>query len=61
MSVCDQIPEAPGAVADALIVLAALGEAGCQAIGDRGKHWVYQNRNVTVLAVRFLQTLEQVA
>jgi glycosyltransferase involved in cell wall biosynthesis len=50
-------PEAPGAIADALITLASLGEAGRQAIGDRGKHWVYQNHDVTALAGRFLQAL----
>jgi glycosyltransferase involved in cell wall biosynthesis len=50
-------PEAPKAIADALITLASLGEAGRQAIGDRGKHWVYQNHDVTALAGRFLQAL----
>jgi glycosyltransferase involved in cell wall biosynthesis len=52
-------PEAPEAIADALITLASLGEAGRQAIGDRGKHWVYENHNVTALAERFLQALAQ--
>ena len=52
-------PEAPEAIADALVTLASLGEAGRQAIGDRGKHWVYQNHDVTVLAERFLQALAQ--
>jgi glycosyltransferase involved in cell wall biosynthesis len=52
-------PEAPKAIADALITLASLGEAGRQAIGDRGKHWVYENHNVTALAERFLQALVQ--
>lgn len=52
-------PEAPEAIADALITLASLGEAGRQAIGDRGKHWVYQNHDVTSLAERFLQALAQ--
>jgi glycosyltransferase involved in cell wall biosynthesis len=52
-------PEAPGAIADALITLASLGEAGRQVIGDRGKHWVYQNHDVTALAERFLQVLVQ--
>jgi glycosyltransferase involved in cell wall biosynthesis len=52
-------PEAPEAIADALVTLASLGEAGRQAIGDRGKHWVYQNHNVTALAERFLKTLVQ--
>ena len=31
--------EAPKAIADALVTLASLGEAGREAIGDRGKHW----------------------
>jgi glycosyltransferase involved in cell wall biosynthesis len=52
-------PEAPEAIADALITLASLGEAGRQAIGDRGKCWVYENHNVTALAERFLQALAQ--
>jgi glycosyltransferase involved in cell wall biosynthesis len=52
-------PEAPGAIADALITLASLGEAGRQAIGDRGKQWVYENHDVIVLAERFLQVLAQ--
>jgi glycosyltransferase involved in cell wall biosynthesis len=52
-------PEAPEAIADALITLASLGEAGRRAIGDRGKQWVYENHHVTALAKRFLQALEQ--
>src|ERR1017187_2246243 len=52
-------PEAPEAIADALITLASLGEAGRQAIGDRGKKWVYQNHDVTALAEQFLQALAQ--
>jgi glycosyltransferase involved in cell wall biosynthesis len=54
-------PEKPEAIADALIALSSLGEAGRRAIGDRGKHWVYENHHVNVLAERFLQTLEQAA
>lgn len=50
-------PEAPGAIADALITLASLSEAGRQAIGDRGKLWVHQNHDMTALAGRFLQAL----
>jgi glycosyltransferase involved in cell wall biosynthesis len=52
-------PEAPRAIADALITLASLGEAGRRAIGDRGKCWVHENHDVTVLAERFLQALAQ--
>jgi glycosyltransferase involved in cell wall biosynthesis len=50
-------PEAPEAIADALITLASLGEEGRRAIGDRGRQWVYQNHDVTTLAERFLQAL----
>ena len=59
MGVRGQIPEAPGAIADALIALASLGEAGRRAIGDRGKCWVHRSHDVTALAGRFLQTLTQ--
>ena len=52
-------PEAPGAIADALVTLAALGQEGRQAIGRRGKQWVYQNHDASVLAERFLQALVQ--
>jgi glycosyltransferase involved in cell wall biosynthesis len=52
-------PEAPKAIADALITLASIGEAARHAMGDRGKHWVHENHDVTTLAERFLQALAQ--
>jgi glycosyltransferase involved in cell wall biosynthesis len=52
-------PEAPEAIAEALITLAALGPAGRHVIGDRGRRWVYENHDVTTLAERFLHVLAQ--
>ena len=52
-------PESPQAVADALIDLATLGDAGRRAIGDRGRRWVYEHHGATVLAGQFLQALTQ--
>lgn len=59
MIVCGQITEASEAIADALITLASLGKAGRQAIGGRGKHWVYENYDASVLAQQFLHVLVQ--
>jgi glycosyltransferase involved in cell wall biosynthesis len=58
--ICVQ-PEDPDAVADALAELAAAGPAGRQAIGERGRSWVYRHHDVTMLADRFLRALESVA
>jgi glycosyltransferase involved in cell wall biosynthesis len=52
-------PESPEAIADALVRLASLGEAGRQAMGERGRRWVYQHHGATVLAGRFLEALVQ--
>lgn len=49
----------PGALADALMEMAALGDAGRGAIGDRGQAWVYRNHGATALAGRFLEALSQ--
>lgn len=50
-------PESPGAVSDALLQLAALGEASRRAMGERGMTWVYRNHGTTGLAERFLTAL----
>ncbi len=50
-------PEAPTAVADALVQLAAAGQAGRRAIGEHGRSWVYRHHNVTTLAEQFLRAL----
>jgi len=49
--------ESPGAVADALLEMAGLGDAGRRALGARGRKWVYQNHGATALAGRFLEAL----
>jgi glycosyltransferase involved in cell wall biosynthesis len=51
--------ESPEAVADALVQMVALGDAGRRAIGDRGRTWVYRNHGATALAGRFLEALAQ--
>lgn len=50
-------PESPKAVADALIDVAALGDAGRRALGDRGRRWVFEHHGSTVLAGQFLDAL----
>ncbi len=50
-------PESPGAVADALIEMAALDSAGRRALGERGRRWVFEHHSMTVLAGQFLQAL----
>lgn len=50
-------PQSPEAVADALVTLADIGEAGRRELGERGRRWVYQHHGVTALAERFLQAL----
>ena len=52
-------PEKPEAVADALIQLASMDEVERQAVGERGRRWVYQNHGATALAGRFLDALVQ--
>jgi glycosyltransferase involved in cell wall biosynthesis len=51
--------ESPEEIADALVELAAMGQAGRQAMGERGRHWVYQHHGATALAGRFLDALVQ--
>jgi glycosyltransferase involved in cell wall biosynthesis len=50
-------PEAPGAVAEALLDVAALGAAGRAVLGQRGQQWVSEHHHSTVLASRFLDVL----
>jgi glycosyltransferase involved in cell wall biosynthesis len=52
-------PESPAAVADALLEMAALGDAGRGAIGERGRKWVQENHSTAMLAGRFLAALIQ--
>lgn len=52
-------PETPQAIADALLTLSAAGPAGRQTYGDRGRTWVHQHHDMTMLAGRFLQALER--
>jgi glycosyltransferase involved in cell wall biosynthesis len=49
--------ESPEAIADALVELTSIGDAGRRAMGQRGKHWVYENHGATALASRFLNAL----
>ena len=49
--------ESARGVADALAEMAALGDAGRRALGERGKKWVYHNHGATALAGRFLEAL----
>lgn len=51
--------ESSDAIADALIKLGSIGEAGRQAMGERGRQWVYQHHGATALAGRFLAALAQ--
>jgi glycosyltransferase involved in cell wall biosynthesis len=51
--------DSPAAIADALVELAAMGEEGRLAMGERGRRWVYQHHGATTLAGRFLQALVQ--
>jgi glycosyltransferase involved in cell wall biosynthesis len=51
--------ESPEEIADALVKLASMGEAERHAMGERGRHWVYQHHGATALAGRFLQALVQ--
>lgn len=50
-------PEAPAALAYALVELAAAGQAARLAIGERGRDWVYRHHNMSALAEQFLQAL----
>ncbi len=50
-------PESPKAIADALIEVAALGDAGRRALGERGRRWVYAHHSGTALAGQFLEAL----
>ncbi len=52
-------PENPEAVADALVQLASMDEAEREAMGERGRRWVYQSHGATALAERFLDALVQ--
>jgi len=49
----------PGAVADALLRMRALGDAGRRGMGEHGRAWVQQNHGATALAGRFLDALTQ--
>jgi glycosyltransferase involved in cell wall biosynthesis len=49
--------ESPDAVADALLRMRALGDAGRRGMGEQGKAWVRQNHGATALAGRFLDAL----
>jgi len=51
--------KSPEAVANALITLAAIGDAGRRAMGARGRRWVYEHHGVTGLAGQFLEALVQ--
>jgi glycosyltransferase involved in cell wall biosynthesis len=50
-------PESPEEIADALVKLASMSVAERHAMGERGKHWVYQYHGMTALAGRFLDAL----
>jgi glycosyltransferase involved in cell wall biosynthesis len=52
-------PETPQAIADALLALSAAGPAGRRTFGERGRTWVHQNHDMTMLATRFRQALER--
>lgn len=52
-------PESPEEIADALVKLAAMGEAGRRVMGEHGRHWVYEHHGATALAGRFLDALVQ--
>lgn len=49
--------ESPGAVADALLAFAAMGEPGRRQMGEKGRRWVQQEHSVTGLAGRFLDAM----
>jgi len=49
--------ESPDAVADALLRMRALGDAGRRGMGEQGRTWVRQNHGATALAGRFLDAL----
>jgi glycosyltransferase involved in cell wall biosynthesis len=49
----------PDAIADALLRLEALSDAGRRAMGERGRRWVYQHHGSTALAGRFLEALTE--
>ncbi len=52
-------PEAPAAIADALVRLAAAGPAGRRALGEQGRSWVYRHHDMTTLAEQFLRALTE--
>jgi glycosyltransferase involved in cell wall biosynthesis len=52
-------PESPAAVADALLEMAALGDAGRRAVGERGRIWVRDNHDAADLTSRFLVALSR--
>jgi glycosyltransferase involved in cell wall biosynthesis len=51
--------DSPDDIADALMKLRSMGEAERHAIGERGRHWVYEHHGATALAGRFLGALAQ--
>jgi glycosyltransferase involved in cell wall biosynthesis len=52
-------PETPQAIADALCTLSAAGPSARHTIGQRGRTWVHQHHDMTMLATRFRQALER--
>ena len=52
-------PDSPEEIADALVKLASMSAAERNAMGERGRQWVYQHHGVTALAERFLDALVQ--
>ena len=52
-------PESPEEIADALMGLASMSMAERDAMGERGKQWVYRHHGMTALAGRFLNALVQ--
>jgi glycosyltransferase involved in cell wall biosynthesis len=51
--------ESPEEIADALLSMVSMGQAGRRVMGERGRSWVYQYHGITALAERFLQALMQ--
>jgi glycosyltransferase involved in cell wall biosynthesis len=51
--------ESPEEIADALIKLASMSAAERHAMGESGRHWVYQYHGMTALAERFMAALVQ--
>ena len=52
-------PESPEKIADALVSLASMSVAERNAMGERGRKWVYQHHDMTALAGQFLDALTE--